>query len=250
MPGQNRVLSILKDKSGASLMFVLGIMLFLMAIGVSALVAASANAGFALRQKEYSQIRILDESIHNNIMYSLQHAPGNEDFLSYQLVMALFEARDSGSNLEDIELTISIGGHDLRDENGGSIKVERVTLSFPEQSVVIRPSTPAIPPIPEMPEEVDPGTGLPIPGTGSPGIPGVPRTPMTATVNARMAVTVELSARGRHVTSRSIYEYTGGRLSDDPSGVYIWEEPPDSHPMGFESGGHGRWEMISYENVG
>jgi len=84
-----------KNNSGASLLFVLGIMMFLLIIGTSVLLAASTNAGFATNQRERNQIKILDESIHKTIMFSLQNGLDDGDLgtLGRQLAWALYQAR-------------------------------------------------------------------------------------------------------------------------------------------------------------
>ena len=77
----NRLIRILKNKTGASLVFVVGVMLLLLAVGVSALTAASSNAGFAQRQRQFNQVRILADSVHQNILFSLQSDPSDEGLL-------------------------------------------------------------------------------------------------------------------------------------------------------------------------
>jgi Tfp pilus assembly protein PilV len=88
----NNIRKTLKRTSGASLIFVLFIMLFLMSIGVSTLAAAFANSGYIMRQSDYSRVRLLYESVHENIMHSLQVNPEDDDYLGYQIAMAIFKA--------------------------------------------------------------------------------------------------------------------------------------------------------------
>lgn len=246
MHKKNRFLSILKDKTGASMMFILGIMLFLMAIGVSALAAASANNGFALKQRENSQIRILNDAVHKNILYSLQHDPQDKTLLSSQLVLAIYKANDDElaasydpAGLTDIPLSVSLdSGVDLA---GGTIKVQSITLSFPEQNVII------MPPVPAVYTDLYDDEGEFIERTCD-----APREPKTATVNATMIVTVEINVKGKTITSRAVYEYTGGKLADDPdAGGAVHAEVDDDSvfEMTFTSDGYGKWRLIKYENV-
>jgi hypothetical protein len=117
-----------------------------------------------------------------------------------------------------------------------------ITLSFPVQEVFIMPAIPGIQPIPAI---TDPGTGEVL----VPFTPGVLREPKTATVNATMIVTVRIDAGSRFVTSRAIYEYVDGRLSDDPDREWGFDNPPVPPLMDFEAGGYGKWELIRYEHI-
>lgn len=240
------MIKILKEKTGSSIIFVLGIMLLLMAIGASALVAASANAGFVLKQSEYSRIAILDDAVHKNILYSLQHNPQDETLLSWPLVMAAYKANDpdlagsyQATGLADIPLSVSIDhGVDL---GSGNIKVESITLSLPEQNVIITPPVPAV--YTEVYDEE---------GNLAERILDTPREPKTATVNAAMTVTVEINAKGKTITSRALYEYTGGKLADDPDAQGVTHTRVESDAvfeMTFTSDGYGKWRLIKHENV-
>jgi hypothetical protein len=75
---KNKTLSILRDKTGGSLLFILGMMLLLMAIGVSALVAAGASAGAALNQNSFSQLNLHADSVIKTVMYGIQENDADE----------------------------------------------------------------------------------------------------------------------------------------------------------------------------
>ena len=252
MKKQNGIIKILKSKSGASLIIVLGIMLLLLSIGVSTLVAAEANSGFLFKQKEHSRIMILEDSVHQNILFALQREAidpeDEEDLLSAKLARAIYEANDpyvmlsaNPEGLDEITMDVSVGGVDLKDGGFGSIKLQSITLSFPrhEQIVIITPPIPAI----WSPAVHDPDTGVQI----SPKTLARPREPKTATVNATMIVTVKIDAGDRIVTSRAFYEYTGGELSDDPDDIYEEVDTTEVFPMVFTD--YGRWELINYEKA-
>jgi len=219
-------------------------MLFLMAIGVSTMAAATANSGFLIRQNDYSRIRILDESIHENIMFSLRAAPDNDvdrpDFLGYHIALAIYGANDgdypgySATGLGDSELELLISGTNI-DTMGGLVTVESIMLRFQsadEQRQGIRIRDP-IPPVTVI-------------GDPNPIVPGEPKT---ATMSARLIVEVEISARGwggnatsRTVTSRAVYDFTGGRLTAKDTPAFPGE-------MEFDVGGFGQWELVSYEVI-
>ncbi|MCL2052057.1 MAG: hypothetical protein FWG91_10080 [Lachnospiraceae bacterium] len=286
------------DNSGASLLFVLGITLFLLAIGVSLMVAASTNAGYLSNQREFSQIKILDESIHRTIMYSLQD---NENYgsLGFQLAMALYETHLADEELpreedplviydaEDDEHDegIVISGLDFADEE---VTIRRVILSFPDQWVNIYNSESFFEWLFED-ETADPRHSH-IPWDSDEfewfewadeeeiddewldeddllkGIRIWTRIPNTALINAAMNVTVEIlaanSGRERTVTSRAVYEYSDGFLSDaaskcdicdglDDDCQYILIKAPDDddYLMSFSAGNFGIWDLVGYENI-
>ena len=137
------------DNAGVSLIFVLASMLFLMAVCASLLVAASTNVGYRVTQWEHSQVGILEDSIHQNIMYSLQSDPADVDGMAYQLAMALYEAKDSRffttgiapGLSDDTKIEIEINGNPL---TSGIVSFSEAKLSFPEQNVAILPEIPAV----------------------------------------------------------------------------------------------------------
>ena len=257
---KKKFLMVLKEKTGASMIFVLGIMLFLMAIGVSTMAAAGANAGFILRQSEYSRIRIVDESIHENIMFSLQYVPDDDDdrsdFLGYQIAMAIYDAYDAyhdyyknpaplppapDDGLAPIILTVSVDGNSI-DPPGGLITVERIELSFPfrfsesDSLITINPAVPAV-------TIYDPVTDADIEDS--------PRQPKTVTMSAIMEVRVDIAVRGlggnvqpRTVTSIAVYEYTGAKLTE----IGITGDM-EFEVVGFGADAFGTWELIRYEVI-
>jgi len=267
----NKIKNTLKRRSGASLILVLGVMLFLLAIGISTMAAAFANAGYIMRQNDYNRVRLLHESIHENIMHSLQantlpSGTGNPNSLGFQLAMAIFKVNDPTPQIPPLapsvvtalqalfndgaELGILFDGTSILGVNnhigGRLITVQSITLSFPYQIVNINEAIPGIP------------DNYPSGSTGDNIITHMrQREPRTATVNASMEVRVEIVSGDRTITSIAVYEYTGGRLTDTPSGVR-WDDPPPL-PMVFvpvvtglpgypnEPGGYGTWSMVRYE---
>jgi len=239
MRDKNKIIEILRDRSGVSLMFVLAVMLLLMAITTSVLVAASANSGFLIQQTDHNRVVLLDGSVHKNIMFSFQHDPENENTLSYQLVMAIYQGYEGGSPPAVLPIDIKIG-----DDEGflksGRIYIKSVTVSFLRQEVAITSyARPAI----YVYEYDEDG------GTVSKTLDRA-REPQVAAVSAAVAVTVEIGAPGRAVTSRAVYEYTGGVLWDenDPNIDKAAEETGPGK-MDFKSGSCGEWRMVSHENT-
>ncbi|MCL2719529.1 MAG: hypothetical protein FWE14_12200 [Lachnospiraceae bacterium] len=254
---QGRFKELYKDNSGASLLFVLGIMLFLLAIGTSLLVAASTNVGYMTNQREHSQVRILDESIHMTIMFSLQDSV-NVNSLGRQLARALYEAQDlfdsgggGAGNLNDITITpdeiefLDNAGNEINFANT-NVRINNITFSFPVQAVNITEAVNWQ----ELVWDDDPDWA------GWPGwddtfpdesffnwfnwgdwenddnFPDLPdgvtiwrREPATASINAALHVIVEIAAinrvsgNERMITSRAVYEYSDGFLLEDLNSI-------------------------------
>jgi len=231
---KNKIATILKSKSGVSLMFVLGSMTLLLIIGASVVAAATTNYGSNIRQNQYNRAVVLCNSIHRNIMYSLQipptiqtapltppsQNPAFTNSLASQLVLAMLYNHADPKEEFELELTGAAGvAINSRNPN------YTITLMFPSQDVRITD------PIDAMPEL---------------GPPFDERTPRRATVSAVMivSVVVEVGSTGvartneRVITTHATYSYNGGELTDEMS--------PNT-TMAFTEEGYGKWELINYE---
>jgi len=231
---------ILRNNSGASFVYVMGVMLLLYAIGISALTAASANAGFTQNQRAHTQAILLSDSVQKNILYSLQRDPADEtDFLSAQLARAICDARDkdspyynqNGTGLEDITLDITF-------ENGvnlyaGDARVEDVTLSFPRSDVTI-----------EKPRGAEFDSWTDEYGYHE---SFTPRVPKHVYADASMIVTVKIMVNGKPMTSRAHYKYMGGELYDDIDGSHSTVTGDQFFDLIFVD--YGKWELIKYEKA-
>jgi len=217
----------MKCKSGASIIFILGIMMFLMVIGVSTMAAAYSNIGYVSRQRDYGVIRILDESIHNNIMFSLQEDITNKNLLGWQLVQELFDAYDdtNRSLITGIsDAIISIDGSDINSNDtlnpGGRYKVD-VKFEFPFQNQIFKESGPV--------EAVD---------------DLFERIPRIVSLSFEMLVVVEISVKDRTITSRAVYEFTGGKFIEEPG-----EDPGPDNNMIFIPDDFTVWRLVRYEVI-
>jgi len=216
-------------------------MMFLMAIGVSTMAAGAANSGALMRQNEYNKILMLGKSVHDNIMFSLQNDPGNEDLLGYQLARTIFEAYDTNEGDSDPDepdvptindMIIRINGEELYPPNPplDMIYISNAAFRFPlsfKESIL---DSPAIE-FDDIFDGVDYITPPPI--------------PRTVTINARMVVEVEITSRdlraigeNRQIVTRATYEYRNGRLIEDPSG-----------DMNFDPDWYGEWRLVRYEII-
>ncbi|MCL2084513.1 MAG: hypothetical protein FWH06_04550 [Oscillospiraceae bacterium] len=269
---KKRAAEIFNGNSGASMLFVLGVMLLLLGMGASAFIAASTNTGYWVAQREYSRMLILSESIHRNIRHSLEENPADESLLSYQLVWAVYRSHDDDfDEYKDVATFTSLKleaevrdmANDLYDNFDGDISIE---LIFSEQYINISKAIKAIPPTYEPELDID---GEPVLDADDNPVyieidPGAPREPKKATVDFTMAVTVSLETKGKTTTSRAVYAYKGGRLSDEEAfegengdefeDQFDPYDPPDSfdpideeYKMKFLD--FGGWELIRYEKI-
>jgi len=238
---KNKIKAILKDKSGVSLMFVLGVMMMLLLIGASLLVAASSNVGTNIRQNEFNRVMLLSNSIHRNIMYSLQADPENDGLLANQLAWIIYEAQDE--DIDDITLRL-----DMDADIPASMSVN-IILSIPFHEVRVFEASDYVPGIEES-GYFDGEVWIVIEAT-----PEIPRIPETAEIKAEMLVTVVIESNAmvregsRLVTTQAAYEYRGGFLTDDPYGIHQTNPNPTGLEMAFAPDGFGIWSLISYETV-
>jgi len=242
MRQKNKITAILKDTTGVSLMFVLGVMMMLLLIGASLLVAASSNVGTNIRQNEFNRVMLMSNSIHRNIMYSLQADPENEGLLANQLAWIIYEAHDD--DIEDITLKL-----DMDADIPASMSVS-IILSIPFHEVRISESSDYFPGIEGSDYYDEEGNHIVIEA-----VPEVPRVPETANIKAEMLVTVVIESDAmiregsRLVTTQAAYEYRGGFLTDDPFGMHQTNPNPTGLEMAFAPDGFGIWSLISYETV-
>ncbi|MCL2865995.1 MAG: hypothetical protein FWE25_10695 [Lachnospiraceae bacterium] len=202
---------ILKGKSGSTIIYVLAVMLLLLAVGASVLTAAFANMGFNRRQRDHAYAVILADSVQKNMMYALGQGSGEEEPLSVQLVKALYQAHDVENGGTGGLADIAIDPVVVPLTKDSNLKVERITLHFPEQQVYIW--------------EADEMMGL----------------NKTAEVSASLVITTVISNRGEDFISTSMhYYYSKGMLenvADSGSG----------EQMELVVGETGEWEVVKHE---
>ena len=229
-----KVKTLLKSKSGASLMFVLGIMMMLLAVGASVMTAATANVGSNIRQNHYNNAVLLSDSIHRNIMHSLNMDESDADFdtsLRNKLSTALYEANkpvandgDTNLPLDGFEMSVGVDGVDMS-------ALERIDVRIPFQDIRFAG------PVGYVPET------------------GTNRVPFTASINVRIIVTVEVSIHptgmarvdDRTITTRAVYELSNAFMSDEGDILYTEEDSSITGELEFES--FGNWKMVSYEII-
>jgi hypothetical protein len=215
-------------------MFVLAVMLLLMAISVSVLTAATASQGFFRSQMELNEVRLIKESVHQSIMFSLQDNalciahPACGDAcnqclasLGNQLLILMYNMEDplwrggvavdntfsppTGSRIEEIFLDPFIAaasGVDLT-------PILSIRLVFDVIDVGIN-----------FDPNVNQGTqAYRMAGNESlihleRWVLDKRREPKVANVSATLIVEVTAHFNGRELTSRARYDFSGGVLSD------------------------------------
>jgi hypothetical protein len=65
-----------------------------------------------------------------------------------------------------------------------------------------------------------------------------------------MVVEVVVYSGSRTITSIAVYEYNGGRLTDDPEGEHIDFDEDTSFEMFFADDGYGIWRLVRHEVIG
>ncbi|MCL2068962.1 MAG: hypothetical protein FWH00_03595 [Oscillospiraceae bacterium] len=208
------ILHVLKDRSGMSMLFVLGIMALLLAVGVSVIAAAGANTGLAVRQENYNRAMLLDNSVHRGILHSLNNTP-----LSQDIIMDLYNKRKAFDGADD---EFSVGSITLDTTVGGDPDIAAVTLTFP-----VNPTVSIADEIPEVifnPVEIRNDAGDIIETIQPDPIPPVPET---AIINADITVIVVVGG----VESRAVYRFKNGEL------------------RGGSFHDYGEWELVRYERI-
>lgn len=136
----------LLGKKGESLILVLILMFFFMIVCVSVSSAAISTIRYVGIQTDFNQAMLLEKSIHDNIMYSLQVTdPLNpHNSLGWQVVNAIqLTNANAGDAAGDIHITgITIAG--FNDVMDGRISIESVTLRLTEQRIIPRNAVAAL----------------------------------------------------------------------------------------------------------
>ncbi len=206
------------------MVFVLSIMFLLMAIGTSALAAASTAVGASVDQKTYDQLNLYTDSITKTFLASLNAKETNlnkPDFLGTKLMFAIYEHEDTKNEADEkdkksLPQNLEIKFDNFTAPTGFSVNM---SLAFPDNKVIITPEIDEI--------TVD-------------GVVVAPKVPKTATVNATMVVTVSAVFKDSSITANykekklttiSTYELTNGYIE------------------GSSVINSGKWRLVSHEKI-
>lgn len=219
----------LHSKSGASLIFVLAIMMLLMAISLSALTAASAGVGIGVGKQSENQRELYSDSIQKTLMYSLQKGESlgidsnDATTLGGQLMDVLYDKANAALGAGD-----TLGPFQLVLEN---LKLDNETIADAcHLTILVEPRVS----IRETYTESYPIFDADGNEIGSDTV----RYPQEATLAASVTLRADLSLRGKAVISAVQYEYSKGFLQDDLS---------DATHMLIKN--LGEWRFVSYDKL-
>lgn len=209
---------VIKDNSGASIMFVLGIALLLLAISTSALVAASASDGARIAKQTRNQLNLYSDSVQKIIMSSLM----SKD--------------DKGKNvlaITDSDMPKTLNGQILRAIYNDIYNDVDPLIPATATSYATKLSID----IKDIALTLDGDDSF----TCKVGILGEPyiiyNSPSSLMVNAGFDIKTEVGYRGNTLTSIASYNYSGGLLLKATStGIVTIDEP-------------GEWRFVSYEKI-
>lgn len=219
-----KIVTIMKSKSGISLVFVLAVTLLLLAIGASTLVAATTAAGSSQSQVAYRQMELYTDSLVKTLTYQLKLKPTDhfERTLSGKLLLAMYQhkkSRGKGTLTQELTATLNSGS-----SVNTNITASDFKLKFDPLDVEITPAVDG--------EEAVTGTNTD--GSSVVILPGTERQPETTTVNATVKVTINLRNGESEMSSVATYEYTDGYLVDGKIESVL---------------GLGNWRLADYERV-
>lgn len=209
------------------MVFVLAVMLLLMAIGISSIVAASANAGSGISRQISNQLDIYADSMHRSIMFSLQTSSEDEGknisslhTLGGQILGLAYKKTLDAS--PDSSFTLNITPT-LSDSTDLSNSISNVTIKV----VPLVNITPATAQQAEVTDE-----------DGNIILTYAPRKPQTAAISAAATVTVTAKQGSETVISIVTYDFYGGLLEDD-----------GTNPNNMIINSAGTWRFNSHEKV-
>jgi len=219
MRRRDQILKIIQNKSGASILFVLAVMLLLMTIGVSVLTAASTNLGSGMNKKTGNQLNLYADNMQKSIMYSLQ--TGSSD-----------EGRDITSSTDGPE---TLGGQILGAAAVAAVPGDPIEMKFKPTlsdglelsniavTVKVTPTVMTTPEVDEQPEVKD--------AEGNIISPPVAGQPKTTVISGSAVVTVTVTLREKSVITVAVYDFSEGLIK----GNFIDNA--------------GKWRLISHEKT-
>ncbi len=193
---------------------VLAVMFLLMAIGTSALMAASTAVGASVNQRDYDQLSLYADSVFKVFSESLNTDEkdfDNPHYLGTKLLIALYKSVDEGNKLPT-ELGLSFENFQVPSDLTVAIQLE-----FPDVRVNITPGM----------EKIE-----------AEGIEIAPWVPKSATINSTMVVTVKAEYKDKALTTVSNYRLTDG---------YMEEKSETDKKMTVRNSGN--WRLVSHENI-
>lgn len=241
---KGKILAVLKNKGGASLLFVLAIMMLLMSIGTSALVAAAASSASGTTARVQSRMDIYADSVIKSFTANLQS--DKETDLGRSLIKGIFEegrkALPTGGELKKVAIPVEYKTTEPALAFGAVPDNTTFILSFAPITFVKVPEIAAIPAV-LSDDDGDPLT---------PDVevaPTLPRVPSVTTINDFiMTLSIELKLGDKEITRVVEYKCSGTVVTfetDEVAGVAVDEKKATPIYTTF-----GDWEMVNYGKIG
>lgn len=223
--------SILRSRTGSSMLAVLAAMLLLMAMGGSALVAGSTAVGQVGSQRSHRQLELIMDSVNSSLLYMLQADDPTGKLLGKQLVQAIYRNAAQGDLIAPLPSTLDL---EVTETGGADALPSGLDVDI---VIYITPDVRITPYTREVTRAVlDPLGNI----TGYEVL--VPRRPQRALVDALMEAVVTVKLDGRELICASTYRLADALLEDDGSN-------PDAMDFRTEDA-HGSWELIKLERLG
>lgn len=218
MKQKNRLKRALCNQSGASMLFVLGVILLLFAVGISVYTATTASSGTVNNRFQTDTATLYAQSMQQTILSALSNSKddeGTEVALAKTLGAQLLAlAYRSGSGAQSFSLSPTI--------NSAAIEgITDVTIAF-DADVAIAEAV-------EAQEEIKVGDVI--------IQPAQPRIPRTATINmvGDVTVTVRATYLKKTLVTVATYSYSGGLI----------QEIDERGTMAIQNSGE--WGLVAYD---
>lgn len=233
-----RLRRVLSSRAGASLLFVLAVMMLLTSIAASVFVAASAGAGVANNQIIRGQMELYADSMQKSMMYSLQNKKETGEIqstktLAGQLMRTLYNKAWAQMNVDGIDFidykekfTLAF---DVPQLSGFTNNMSCYTISIDvEPRVQLKR---------EYIEEVDYFDSV-----KEEWVKIKTFYPREANLAANIFVQVEVNYKGKSLLSVASYKYKNGILLSDGS----VDQPT---PTKVEINQWGDWRFVSHDKT-
>lgn len=223
---KNKITSTLKSNSGASIIFVLCTLLFVMIIGISVLVASSATAGAATDSQTLAKAELYSDSLIKTFTKALKDSLGKEIVIKTANDGLTGDDASKPTGFSPEDLTTSTVGISNLPEKASYTVTATIAASANNTSLVTNYSF-----IPEVPEIAE------ITGDDGSKISGSVRAPsvLTMTLEAVVNTTVEYSSKRVSVNSTYICD-----------GIEIYDNASDEMSTDDD---FGEWRLIKIEKV-
>lgn len=226
---KNAINKTLKSDAGASIIFVLCTLLFVMTIGVSVLVASSAAAGASIDSQTLAKAELYSDSLIKTVTSAIKGDLGKKIVISTANGGFTGESAASPTGFAPLEWT-EPNAKDITISDPPQSSVYKVTAKIlpPAESKSLVSSFSFTPEIPEIPE---------IAGTQeSASVPGTPRVPSVLQMTVEAVVRTDVKYGNKLISVNSTYVCENIE-------IYDRAESTDNDDK------FGEWRLVKIENT-